>query len=432
MNGNSTPTPPTNASPIAQPQQSPQNQAMPQSPHSTPQPTPNMKHTAQNGQQLGVTPPGQTGFNQSQPNQPPVNGNQPPPASSPANHSKPGMPCSNYADYSQVISGTPPASAMAPPSAPPTQSPRPPQNGPNVPQGYHPSMGHPPGNHPRHPSMANPAMYGHGYPNGFRPQGHHGPPGSFPQRPGYSAGPMHHGHGQMHQGYPPRSAHPGQAQHPMFHGGQYNGQRLNTPTSNSGPNAAAQAAAAAVAAAKAQGQPQGQRPPFHPGMSPQMNGMPRPGFPPHHMAGPRGPMMGPGGMSHHGMRPHGRPMPPSSQGPPNSVHSGYNPMMHPGVKPDVRSMDGPMSPASSIGDGDHSSPRPGRPPSAASSQGSETPVSTPKPTTAKNRQKLMVLYEPEHPDRRRLIDELIKFHEDKGQPLKVLYCNIRFQYLKLF
>ena len=30
----------------------------------------------------------------------------------------------------------------------------------------------------------------------------------------------------------------------------------------------------------------------------------------------------------------------------------------------------------------------------------------------------MVLYEPEHPDRRRFIDELIKFHEDKGQPLK--------------
>ena len=84
-----------------------------------------------------------------------------------------------------------------------------------------------------------------------------------------------------------------------------------------------------------------------------------------------------------------------------------------------RPMDGPMSPASSIGDTD--SPRPGRPPSAASSQGSEsvpmTPVKAVK-TSAKCIQKLMVLYEPEGIDRRRFIDELIKFHEDRGQPLK--------------
>ena len=82
-------------------------------------------------------------------------------------------------------------------------------------------------------------------------------------------------------------------------------------------------------------------------------------------------------------------------------------------------MDGPMSPASSIGDTD--SPRPGRPPSAASSQGSEsvpmTPVKAVK-TSAKCIQKLMVLYEPESVERRRFIDELIKFHEDRGQPLK--------------
>jgi hypothetical protein len=116
------------------------------------------------------------------------------------------------------------------------------------------------------------------------------------------------------------------------------------------------------------------------------------------------------------------------------MHPGYNPMIHPGVKPEVRSMDGPMSPASSIGDGDHSSPRPGRPPSAASSQGSETPVATPKLTSAKNRQKLQVLYEPENPDRRRFIDELIKFHEDKGQPLKepVKHINyITYKYISI-
>ena len=30
----------------------------------------------------------------------------------------------------------------------------------------------------------------------------------------------------------------------------------------------------------------------------------------------------------------------------------------------------------------------------------------------------MVLYQPEDPNRRKFIDEVIKFHEEKGQPLK--------------
>ena len=64
------------------------------------------------------------------------------------------------------------------------------------------------------------------------------------------------------------------------------------------------------------------------------------------------------------------------------------------------------------------SPRPNRPPSAASSQGSETPITTLKKTSAKTQQKLMVLYHPEDPNRRKFVDEVIRFHEEKGQPLK--------------
>ena len=45
-------------------------------------------------------------------------------------------------------------------------------------------------------------------------------------------------------------------------------------------------------------------------------------------------------------------------------------------------------------------------------------ISRLKKTSAKNQQKLMVLYQPEDPNRRKFIDEVIKFHEEKGQPLK--------------
>ena len=62
------------------------------------------------------------------------------------------------------------------------------------------------------------------------------------------------------------------------------------------------------------------------------------------------------------------------------------------------------------------SPQPPRPPSVASSHGSETPVA--RKSTAKATLKLAVLYQPESPERREFIDFVIKFHEDKGQPLK--------------
>jgi hypothetical protein len=52
----------------------------------------------------------------------------------------------------------------------------------------------------------------------------------------------------------------------------------------------------------------------------------------------------------------------------------------------------------------------------ASSHGSETP--TAKKSTAKATLKLAVLYQPDSPERREFIDTVIKFHEDKGQPLK--------------
>ena len=136
--------------------------------------------------------------------------------------------------------------------------------------------------------------------------------------------------------------------------------------------------------------------------------MPRP-FPPHMNHMPRHP--------HQGYPPGYPPRHPGHPGTPDKMMAApHTPNNH---FKNERAMDGPMSPASSIGDTD--SPRPQRPPSAASSQGSESVPSAPvKPvkTSAKIIQKLMVLYEPESPDRRRFIDELIKFHEDRGNPLK--------------
>ena len=351
---------------------------------------------------------------------------QPSPSSSPAVKPQPpnqGRITPTHETNMTKFLGTPP-SAMAPPNVPgkdTSASPRP-----NVTHG----QGFPSNMNPR-AHMGNP--YGHFPPNGYG-QRHpgHGGPGNFPQRPGYPPNYPPSAMGGPHPGQP--GGHPGfRGHHPGFPGfpgqGGHPGQFPRTSTAGpTSQHAAAEAAAAAVAAARAQGQQGQPRPSFshhpHPGMAP--NGHPghpgmRPGFPPRPGYGPMPP---------YGMRP-GAPSPshpshPAMSKPSHPHSSGFG--MPGGGTPvkTERTADGPMSPASSIGEnGDISSPRPGRPPSAASSQGSETPTNvTFKTTSAKNREKLKVLYDfpPEKADdvhkRRQFVDDLIRFHEERGQPLK--------------
>ena len=277
------------------------------------------------------------------------------------------------------------------------------------------SPGHPAsaGHYMRHPATGQPMPYPHGHPayrNGY--------PGPYPPRPGFPP--------QGYPGYPqvqaghPYSGHPSQYRQPYMPG---QGNPPSNPVSSNSiatTQAAAQAAAqAAVIEAQAQGMTP--RPPFHrgpPGMFPSRPGAPfqatQNGYPPSHSQ-----------IHRPGMAPmqHGQPL-----------NSPFTRMGTP-HKPTEPKENGPMSPASSLGIlnplssqeltniiiGDDSvnnvnSPQPPRPPSVASSHGSETP--TAKKSTAKATLKLAVLYQPDSPERREFIDSVIKFHEDKGQPLK--------------
>ncbi|CAG5110066.1 Oidioi.mRNA.OKI2018_I69.chr2.g4511.t2.cds [Oikopleura dioica] len=318
-----------------------------------------------------------------------------PPQSPMSNGHPPQSPSPAQPPASQQAAATPPMSFAQPspgaPAQPSSSAPGPGQPG----AAQHGFM--------RHPTTGQPMPYPHGHPayrNGY--------PGPYPPRPGYppqgypgyhpqvQAGHPYAGHQAYRQPYPGAGM-PGAAQgNPPSSSSQQSAAGSSDPATQAAAQAAAQAA---VREAQAQGM--NPRPPFYrgpPGMFPSRPGFPaQNGFPP---------------ASHPSQRP-GMPM---QHGPPMS-----SPLARMGTpsKNTEPKENGPMSPASSLGDdsvNNVNSPQPPRPPSVASSHGSETPVA--RKSTAKATMKLAVLYQPESPERREFIDFVIKFHEDKGQPLK--------------
>lgn len=301
---------------------------------------------------------------------------------------KPGLPSQHHP---QPPPGTPPAGIQVPPqSTTPISNGHPPQA---ISPATHtgPPMNRPPSQETPKPNapFGQPMPYPHGHPayrNGY-------PPRQYAPRPGY---PPH--------GYPPgyTQMHPGAAFPGQFRPGYGHPAQQNPSVSQTDPAVQAAAQAAAQAAVR-EAQAQGMNPsPFYRG---SMFGPPRPGFPSNGFPnGPPGP----------------RPMVTGAS--PRQPMS--SPLQHRGqiapAKSDPVKDNGPMSPASSIGDDSVNivnSPRPNRPTSAASSQGSEV-APTPRKSNAKAAVKLAVLYQPESLERRKFIDEVIRFHEDKGQPLK--------------